>query len=142
MKEHGNVLLTGAEKTALGILVFDVTSTTAAFAAEEGDLLAKFLKVTADANAMWNAGGDGAKAMIPVIAKDAGMSEADAADSLATFTFPSAQEQLAEQWLGGGAQTFMLGVAKVFKDAGSVPKTRDSYADAVNAGPLKAATEM
>ncbi len=31
MKEHGNVLLTGAEKEALGILVFDVTSTPASF---------------------------------------------------------------------------------------------------------------
>ncbi len=56
MKEHGNVLLTGAEKEALGILVFDVTCGPAAFVAENGDLVAKFLKVTADANAMWNSG--------------------------------------------------------------------------------------
>ena len=142
MLEHGNVLLTGAEKTELGILVFDVTSTTASFAAEEGELLSKFLKVTGDANAMWNAGGDKAKEMLPVIAKDAGMDVADAEASLATFSFPSMKEQLGEQWLGGGAQTFMLGVAKVFKDAGSVPQTRDSYADAVNAGPLQAAADM
>ena len=33
MKEHGNILLTGAEKEALGILVFDVTSVPAAFSA-------------------------------------------------------------------------------------------------------------
>ncbi|MFT5064423.1 MAG: taurine transport system substrate-binding protein [Yoonia sp.] len=31
MKEHGNVLLTGAEKEALGILVFDVASVPAIF---------------------------------------------------------------------------------------------------------------
>src|SRR6056300_334103 len=52
-KEHGNVLLTGAEKEALGILVFDVTSGPAAWVAENSDMVAKFLKVTADANAMW-----------------------------------------------------------------------------------------
>ncbi|OIQ07308.1 MAG: taurine ABC transporter substrate-binding protein, partial [Rhodobacteraceae bacterium CG2_30_10_405] len=56
MKEHGNVLLTGAEKEALGILVFDVTSAPAAFIAENADLVAKFLKVTPDANAAWNEG--------------------------------------------------------------------------------------
>ena len=55
MKEHGNVLLTGAEKEELGILVFDVTSAPAAFVAENPELVAKFLKVTAAANAKWNA---------------------------------------------------------------------------------------
>ena len=65
MKESGNILLTGAEKEELGILVFDVTSVPAAYAAENGDELAKFLKVTADANAMWNGGGDVAAKCCP-----------------------------------------------------------------------------
>ncbi len=142
MKEHGNVLLTGDEKTALGILVFDVTSVPASFAAEEPELLAKFLKVTADANAVWNAGGADAEAMIPVIAKDAGMDEAATAETMATFVFPSIEEQLSEKWLGGNAQEFMKGVAGVFVAAGAIPAARDSYADAVNTGPLKAASEM
>ena len=37
MKEYGNVLLTGAEKQELGILVFDVTSAPAAFIAENSE---------------------------------------------------------------------------------------------------------
>ncbi len=137
-KEHGNVLLTGAEKEELGILVFDVTSAPAAFVAENPDLVAKFLKVTADANAVWNAGGDAAKAMIPVIAKDAGMDEQGTADTMATFIFPSVADQLGPKWLGGGAQAFMQGVAQVFVDAGSIPSKLDSYDAAVNTGPLKA----
>jgi taurine transport system substrate-binding protein len=137
-KEHGNVLLTGAEKEELGILVFDVTSAPAAFVAENPDLVAKFLKVTADANAVWNAGGDAAKAMIPVIAKDAGMDEQGTADTMATFIFPSVADQLGPKWLGGGAQAFMQGVAQVFVDAGSIPSKLDSYDAAVNIGPLKA----
>src|SRR6056297_2459731 len=72
MKEHGNVLLTGAEKEALGILVFDVTSAPAGFVAENADLVAKFLEVTADANTAWN-DGSGVEEMLPVIAQDAGM---------------------------------------------------------------------
>ena len=51
-------------------------------------------------------------------------------------------EQLSEKWLGGGVQEFMLGVANVFKDAGSIPEALDTYEDAVNAGPLTAASGM
>nr|WP_319948585.1 ABC transporter substrate-binding protein [uncultured Shimia sp.] len=141
MKEHGNVLLTGAEKEALGILVFDVTAAPANFVAEEGDMLAKFLKVTADANAMWNSG-DHMAEMLPVIAKDAGMSEEDAKSSLMTFSFPSIDEQLDDKWLGGGAAVFMKGVADVFVAAGSIDGALDSYAASVNTAPLAAAKGM
>lgn len=141
MVEHGNVLLTGAEKEELGILVFDVTSAPADFIAEDSETLAKFLKVTADANEMWNSGEHKAE-MLPVIAKDAGMSEADAEATLATFVFPGVGEQLSEKWLGGGSQEFMKGVAKVFLDAGSIPKARDTYDGAVNTAPLSAASSM
>ena len=141
MLENGNVLLTGAEKEELGILVFDVTSVPASFAVEESELLAKFLKVTADANAMWNSGEQKAE-MLPVIAQDAGMDEAAAEETLATFAFPSVEEQLGPKWLGGGAQDFMKGVAAVFVEAGSIPTARDSYDDAVDTGPLSAASGM
>ncbi|QDI74873.1 MULTISPECIES: ABC transporter substrate-binding protein [Leisingera] len=138
MVEHGNVLLTGAEKEELGILVFDVTSAPAGFVESEGELLSKFLKVTADANAMWNSG-DHKDEMLPVIAKDAGMDLADAEATIATFSFPSAEEQLSEKWLGGGAQTFMKGVADIFVNAGSIEAALDSYDGTVNSAPLAAA---
>ena len=141
MKEHGNILLTGAEKEELGILVFDVTSVPATFAAEQGEMLAKFLQVTADANAMWADEANHAK-MLPVIAKDAGMSEEDSASTLAGFEFPTAEDQLGAKWLGGGGQTFMKGVAGVFVDAGAIPSALDSYDATVNTGPLKAMTGM
>ena len=141
MKEHGNVLLTGAEKEELGILVFDVTSAPASFVAENPDLVSSFLKITADANAMWNEGGMQAE-MIPVIAKDAGMDETATAETMATFVFPSVEDQLSAKWLGGGAQEFMKGVADVFVQAGSIPAALDSYEGNVNIGPLAAAGNM
>jgi taurine transport system substrate-binding protein len=141
MLEHGNVLLTGAEKEELGILVFDVTSAPAAFASENGDLLAKFLKVTADANAMWADEANRAE-MLPVIAADAGMDETATAETMATFVFPTLEEQLSAKWLGGGAQTFMKGVADVFVSAGSIDAALDSYGGAVNTSPLTAASGM
>ena len=142
MKEHGNILLPGAEKEELGILVFDVTSAPAAFVAEESEVLSKFLKVTADMNAMWNAGGDAAAEMLPVIAKDAGMSEEDTASTMATFGFPDVDTQLGDKWLGGGSAEFMKGVADVFVEAGSIPGALDSYEATINTGPLTAAQGM
>ncbi len=140
-KEHGNVLLTGAEKEELGILVFDVTSAPAAFVAENPDLVAKFLKVTADANAMW-ADPANRDEMLPVIAKDSGMDLEATAATIDTFVFPTVEEQLSAKWLGGGAQEFMKGVADVFVQAGSIDRALDTYENNVNTGPLASASGM
>jgi taurine transport system substrate-binding protein len=138
MKEHGNVLLTGAEKEELGILVFDVTSGPAGWVAENSDIVASFLAVTAEANAMWADPANHAK-MLPVIAKDAGM-DVDATEAtISTFVFPSVDDQLTAKWLGGGAQEFMKGVADVFVEAGSIDAALDSYDANVNTGPLSSA---
>ena len=134
MKEHGNVLLTGAEKEELGILVFDVTSAPAEFVAENSDLVSAFLAVTAEANAQWADGNP--DEMLEVIANDAGMSVEDTAATISTFVFPTVEDQLSEKWLGGGAQEFMKGVAQVFVDAGSIPSARESYESAVDVSPL------
>ena len=141
MLDHGNVLLTGAEKEEVGILVFDVTSAPAEFVAEESELVAKFVEVTAKANDMW-AAGDKADEMLEVIAKDAGMDLEAAKSTIALFKFPSVDDQLSEKWLGGAAQEFMNGVAQVFVDAGSIDAKLDSYDDAVNTGPLQSASGM
>jgi taurine transport system substrate-binding protein len=137
-KEFGNVLLTGDEKTELGILVFDVTSGPADFVVENSDVVAKFLAVTAEANAMW-ADPANRDEMLPVIAKDAGMSEEDTASTLSTFVFPTVEEQMSAKWLGGGAQEFMKGVADVFVEAGSIDAALETYEENVNIGPLQQA---
>lgn len=140
-KEYGNVLLSGDEKTEIGILVFDVTSGPADWVAENSDTVAKFLKVTADANAMWADEANHAE-MLPVIAKDAGMDEEATASNLATFQFPTVEEQLSEKWLGGNAQAFMKGVADIFVEAGSIDGALDTYENNVNTGPLQSANQM
>jgi taurine transport system substrate-binding protein len=140
MKQHGNVLLTGAEKEALGILVFDVTSAPASFISEQEELLAKFLGVTSAANDKWNA--SKSDDMLKIIAREAGMDLASAKSAIATMKFPSAKDQLSEAWLGGNAQTFMKGVADVFVEAGSIDSALPSYEDSVNTAPLTAATSM
>ncbi len=139
--EFGNVLLTGDEKTELGILVFDVTSGPAGWVAENSEMVAKFLAVTAEANAMWADEANHAE-MLPVIAKDAGMDEEATMATISTFTFPTVEDQLSGAWLGGNAQSFMKGVADVFVNAGSIDGALDTYENAVNTGPLSAAGAM
>ncbi len=139
--EHGNILITGAEKTELGILVFDATTGPAGWVAENGDMVSKFLKVTADANAMWADPANHAE-MLPHIAKDAGMDETATMETMSTFNFPTVEEQLGATWLGGNAQNFMKGVADVFVEAGSIDSALATYENAVNTGPLSAVGGM
>ncbi len=140
MREYGNSLLTGEEKEELGILVFDVTTAPASFIAENGDLVAKFLSVTAAANEDWNT--NQSEDMLALIAEGSGMDLETARTSISTMKFPSVEEQLSERWLGGNAANFMKGVADVFVEAGSIDSALDSYVDAVNIGPLQAAQDQ
>lgn len=140
MKEHGNVLLTGDEKEELGILVFDVTSSPASFVAENGDIVAKFLEVTAEANKTWAA--DQGDELLKVIADEAGLDLAAARAAINTMKMPTVEEQLSGKWLGGNVQTFMKGVAEVFVEAGSIDASLDNYESAVNTGPLMAVQGM
>ena len=139
MKEHGNVLLTGAEKEALGIRIFDVTSGPADFVTENPELIAKFIKVSADMDAKWLT--DSAE-MLPVIAKDAGMDDTATSETLAGFVLPTIEEKLSQKWLGGDAQAFFKEVADFFVTTGNIPSALDSYDAIVDIGPLKAASEM
>ncbi len=141
MQEYGNVLLTGAEKEALGILVFDATTGSAPFIAENPDLVAAFLKVTADANTMWNEGSM-REEMLTAIIQDSGMEREAVEATMSTFVFPSVADQLSAAWLGANAATFMKGVADVFVESGSIPSALDSYEANVNIGPLTAVSKM
>lgn len=138
MKENGNVLLSGGEKEAAGILAFDLTTTTGTFAAEQPQVLADFVAMTAEMNAMWNAG-DKRDEMLPVIAKDAGMDQEAAAAVIDNFKFLSPEQQLSEDWLGGRATSYFDGVAAMFHQLGNIPSVQASYAAYVDLAPLQSA---
>jgi taurine transport system substrate-binding protein len=138
-KEYGNILLTGAEKEALGIRIFDVISTPGAFASENPDLVAKFLKVVNDQNAAYAAAPDG---FIPVLAKDSGLDDATTKDQLAGFTLPTVEEKLSDKWLAGGLQSFLKEVADFFVSTGNIPSALDSYDGVVDASYLESASKL
>jgi len=136
MKEHGNVLLTGSEIEKLGIQVFDATSVDARWAQENPQLLTDFLRVTAQMNR--NFANGKADEMLPVIAKAAGMDIEATADTLKNFSFPTVEQQLSEQWLGGGTQQFLKAVGDFFVEQGTIPSALDDYTDAVDSSYLQA----
>jgi taurine transport system substrate-binding protein len=140
MKEHGNVLMSGAEKEDAGIQVFDATTVSATWAKGNAELLAKFLKVTADMNAKFAT--DASREMIPVIAKAAGMDEQPTKDTMAGFVFPTVEQMLSAKWLGGGTQQYLKEIADFFVKQGTIPKALDSYESAVDASYLEAASKM
>lgn len=136
MEEFGNILLTGTEREDLGVLSLDLTTTTGQFAADKPELLADFLAVTVEANAMWNAG-DQRDVMLPIIAKDAGMEEADAADQIDDFVFLPIDVALSDKWMGGQLGPHLDGVAKLFHEYGTIPTLLDSYGGMIDTAPLQ-----
>ncbi|TVQ53402.1 MAG: taurine ABC transporter substrate-binding protein [Rhodobacteraceae bacterium] len=139
MKEHGNVLLTGAEKRELGIRIFDVVSVDSNFAAANPELIAGFLRVTEDMNRRFESERE---AMLPVISQASGM-DLDATDeTLNGFGFPDMETQLSDAWMGGGLQAFLKEVADFFAEHGNVESPLDSYDGVVNATFMQKAAEM
>jgi taurine transport system substrate-binding protein len=142
MEQHGHVLLTGPEKDAIGLHVYDVISAPAQFVDEHPDLVTKFLTEMHKMNDKWNSGADAQAEMLPVIAKDAGMDLPAAKKMMAGFSFLPLDKDLGPDWMGGGVAKNLKEVADFFVKTGNVPKARPSYEDAVNIGPLKAVKGM
>lgn len=134
MKEHGNILMTGAEMEEIGIKVFDVVSVTDDFAANYPDLVTSFLQVTEDTNAAYAA--DPAS-MQETIAQAAGMEVEGSNAVLANFSFPTKDEQLSEAWLGGTVQDFVKNVADFFVEQGELEAALDDYAPTIDTSYLE-----
>ncbi|AEV35447.1 Taurine-binding periplasmic protein [Pseudovibrio sp. FO-BEG1] len=134
MKTVGTPLMTGAEQEAVGINTFDVVNVTNDFAAEHPDLVKKFMEVTNQANTTYNSNPD---AVYDKIALAAGMDLEPAKKMIANFGFPTSEEQLQENWLGGGIQAAAKGVADVMVSAGGLDEALDDYSQFVDASYLK-----
>ncbi|QUS56341.1 ABC transporter substrate-binding protein [Pseudovibrio brasiliensis] len=134
MKTVGTPLMTGAEQEAVGINTFDVVNVTNDFAAEHPDLVKKFMEVTNQANTTYNSNPD---AVYDKIARAAGMDLEPAKKMIANFGFPTSEEQLQENWLGGGIQAAAKGVADVMVSAGGLDEALDDYSQFVDASYLK-----
>lgn len=134
MKTVGKPLMTGAEQEAAGINTFDIISATESFAKEKPELLKKFLAVTSKANSDYKANPEGA---YKKISKAAGMDLDATKKTLKNFGFPTVEEQLGANWMGGGVQAATKGVAEVMMKAGGLDKTLDDYSMYIDSSFLK-----
>ncbi len=138
MKEHGNTLLSGAEKEAVVGKVFDVTSIPTAFGEENPDILAKFLKITGDMNAKYTSD---STSMMDSISKAAGMDLEGTKAVIGTFVFPSVAEQLSDDWMGGFVAEYLTESAKKLEASGKI-KALGDYDALINTSFLEAASKM
>ena len=138
MKEHGNPIITGAEKERVVGKVFDVTSIPTSFGEENPDLLAKFLKVTADMN---NRYVSDSSAMMDSISQAAGMDLTGTKAVISTFVFPTVDEQLSSEWMGGFVAKYLTDSAKSLESDGKIQALSD-YGSLVNTRYLEAASKL
>ena len=138
MREHGNVLMQGAEKERIVGKVFDVTSTPTAWAQENSETLAKFLAVTADMNARY--AGD-REPMMADIATEAGMDAETTAAILDIFGFPTVDEQLSDEWFGGFLEGHLAEKAAALAEAGQITPLSD-YSTVIDSSYLETAKGM
>lgn len=138
MKQHGNPIIEGKEKEAVVGKVFDVTSIPTSFGEENPELLAKFLKVTSDMNKQYAAD---SSAMMESISKAAGMDMEGTTAVIGTFVFPTIEEQLTAEWMGGGVAEYLASSAKSLEEGGKITALGD-YNAVVNASYLEAASKM
>lgn len=129
MKDYGDVLMTGAEMEEIGLRVYSVISATDDFAANHGDLITTFLRVTEDANLAYK---EDPASKVPTIAQAAGMSEEDAEAILALMVFPTAEEQLSAMWMDGEISRFTKEVADFFVEQGEVESALDDYSGMID----------
>jgi taurine transport system substrate-binding protein len=134
MKSVGKPLMTGAEQEAAGINTFDIISVTESFAAEHPDLVKKFLEVTEQANAAYQADPEAA---YEKVSGAAGMDLDATKAMMANFAYVTNEEQAGPNWLGGGLQEAAQGVAEVMVDSGNLDKPLDDYSPAIDASFLQ-----
>ena len=65
------------------------------------------------------------------------MDEAATKDYMANFGFPSAEDQMGANWLGGGVQEMTKGVADVMVEAGGMDAALDDYTQFIDPNYLK-----
>lgn len=107
LKDSGEVIITSGELSAMGKATFDGLVARRAFAEEHPEFMATFVKVVAEADAayrenreLWTADSEEVEAIVSLVGGDA----EDVPAVLATYGFPTMEEQVSEQWLGGGAE--------------------------------------
>ncbi len=133
----GNVIMTGAEhESEIGIFTYDIVAIPTAFGEEHADVVTAFLAATEDFNQSWKGDPEATNA---TIAQAAGME--DVGDFLAGdnwFTFPTVEDQLTDDWMGGNVAKNMKGQLDTFVELGEIDQSLDDFSSFVDTSYLEA----
>jgi len=135
MKEHGNVLIEGAEKEAVVGRVFDVVSIPTSFGEEHPELVSKFLKVNAEMEAKYRENKDD---MWEALAKGSGMDVDAVKATAAEFAYPTMEQKLSDAWGPEFVAGYLSDSAKKLEEAGQL-KALPDYKPLVNWSYLQSA---
>lgn len=139
MHALGQPLLRPEDKQSAGAYTFDSTIIRASFGADNPEVVARFLKVTNDLNASFNAS---PKAMIPRIAESTEMTVSTVTDTMNGFDFPNIETKLDAAWLGGGTQIYLKELADFFVNQGTLDAALDDYAGFIDPSYLQIAADL
>lgn len=149
IKKNGKVMVTSGELSAKGKATFDGMVVSSAFAKDNPEFMAKFVKVMADADAAyrdnkakWTPDSPEVKAIVSLV----GGEPADVPGVLELYGFPTLAEQASPRWLGGGADG---GVARALKftseflkEQGRVDALQPDYSEFVTPAFAEAAQKL
>ena len=76
--------------------------------------------------------------MLETIAKDSGMDMEGTTGVISVFAFPSLEEQLSDEWMGGGVAEYLTSSAASLQESGKITALPD-YSALVNSSYLEAA---
>ncbi len=139
MLTNGVQLTSANLKTELGGGNFDLIVVRSSFGTDNPEVVAQFLKVTADLNASFTAN---PARMIAGIASPLNMTEEAVKSSMAGFQFPTINEKTGATWLGGGVETYLKDLADFFVEHGTIDEALGSYAENIDISYLQAAMDL
>ena len=142
--KSGKVISDSEAIGAASVPTFDGLVVDKKWAAENPKFMAAFTKVLAEAYADYKANGaswTADSAPVQNIVKLIGGDGAGTVEALNLLSFPTAQEQASETWLGGGAVRAMSESAKFLADQKQIDKALDDYAPYVNSAYAKEASK-
>jgi taurine transport system substrate-binding protein len=140
----GKVISDSEAIGAASVPTFDGLVVDKKWAAENPKFMAAFTKVLAESYADYKANGaswTADSAPVQNIVKLIGGDGAGTVEALNLLSFPTAQEQASETWLGGGALRALTESAKFLTDQKQIDKALDDYTPYVNSAYAKEAAK-
>ncbi len=120
----GKPLLSGAEQAAIGLPLFDSVTVATRFMNDHSAIVQGFMDVIEASNEQWRYNPEPMRA---AIARSAQMGEESASRRLEGFSFPVAEEQKSDAWMGAVVSVYSKDLADFFVAQGQLVKALDNY---------------